>query len=141
MDIVKYIDYKVESLKSQYPDIDFEQIRNNAILSFSNRTEPLEVLKQYIDVSFANAVTKLTGNTYIEEEPFVMTPQEEQVYQELKQENFAKRSAMGLGNGKKLILEKPSIDSNKGGISLFGIIAIVAVVVVSLAILVWKVIF
>ena len=48
-EIVKYIDYKVSTLSPQYPNVDFKLLRENAIQSFSGRTEPLEVLKQYID--------------------------------------------------------------------------------------------
>lgn len=140
-DIVKYIDYKVSTLSPQYPNVDFKLLRENAIQSFSGRTEPLEVLKQYIDAAFMNAIDKLDKKEEVVEEPFVMTPQEERIYEELKQESIARRNAMGLNNSKRLTFENNGMNSNKGLINHLGIIIFVALAVITLLLVVWKFVF
>lgn len=140
-DIVEYIDYKVSSLSSQYTTIDFKVLRENAIQSFSSRTEPLEILKQYIDAAFMNAIDKLNKEEKVTEESFVMSPEEEHAYQELKQESLERKNMMGINNHKKLVLENSAINSNKGLINQLGIIILVVLAVVALLLVVWKVIF
>ncbi len=140
--IVEYIDKWISDLKAKYPDMNFDNVRDGAINSFAKSSEPFEFIKARIDEVFTSAERNMGGIKQVmtkSEESFKMTPHEQEIYGQLKQEILSKREAMGLSNAKKLTLERPNNFDNRGYISFFIIMGIVLAFVVALIVVVCNV--
>lgn len=142
-EIVKYIDELVNELNVKYPSMDFQNVRVQAIKAFGSMSGPIEEIKIQIKNAFLNAENNIKNSVQTvpkKEDSFELTREEQMVYEQLKQESIQKRNAMGLNNGKKLVLNRNNYE-NRGYISLFIILGIVLAVVVSLVVIVCNVLF
>lgn len=141
-EIIGYINMLVDDLIVKFPNMNFENVRDNAISSFITMNGDFNSIKEQIDASFAKAIHNMSlgkQDNNKEQDSFEMTSEEAMVYQQLKQENLAKRNAMGLNNVKKLVLERPNDFNNRGYINFLVIMGIVLVVLVTLIVLVCNV--
>lgn len=142
--IISYIDLLINELNGKYPNMDFTNVRNNAILTFSKMSGSFEEIKALIDESFAIAVSKIKVSEEAVQSisnSFEMTPEEEVVYQQLKQDSLVKRDKLGLNSSKKLVLKNNNNSFNNGYISFLIVLIVVLVVVVSLIVIVCNVLF
>lgn len=143
--IVEYINKLVNDLTVKFPNMNFNNVRDNAISAFTSMNGDFDAIKGQIDASFAKAVQNMSSveQDNVKEsdsiDSFEMTPEETAMYQQLKQENLARRNAMGLNNGKKLVLERPNDLNNRGYINFLIIMGIVLVVLVALIVVVCNV--
>lgn len=141
-EIVEYINKLVNDLTVKFPNMNFNNVRDNAISAFTSMSGDFDTIKVQIDESFAKAVQNMNSVEQVNAkemdsvDSFEMTPEETTMYQQLKQENLAKRNAMGLNNGKKLVLERPNDLNNRGYINFLIIMGIVLVVLVALIVVV-----
>lgn len=144
-EIVDYINKLVNDLTVKFPNMNFSNVRDNAISAFTSMSGDFDTIKVQIDASFAKAVQNMNSVEQVNAkemdsvDSFEMTPEETTMYQQLKQENLAKRNAMGLNNGKKLVLERPNDLNNRGYINFLIIMGIVLVVLVALIVVVCNV--
>ena len=144
-EIVEYINRLVNDLTVKFPNMNFSNVRDNAISAFTSMSGDFDTIKVQIDASFAKAVQNMNSVEQVNAkemdsvDSFEMTPEETTMYQQLKQENLAKRNAMGLNNGKKLVLERPNDLNNRGYINFLIIMGIVLVVLVALIVVVCNV--
>lgn len=144
-EIVEYINKLVNDLTVKFPNMNFSNVRDNAISAFTSMSGDFDTIKVQIDASFAKAVQNMNSVEQVNAkemdsvDSFEMTPEETTMYQQLKQENLAKRNAMGLNNGKKLVLERPNDLNNRGYINFLIIMGIVLVVLVALIVVVCNV--
>lgn len=144
-EIVEYINKLVNDLTVKFPNMNFNNVRDNAISAFTSMNGDFDAIKVQVDASFAKAVQNMNSVQQVNaKEPdsrdsFEMTPEEAAIYQQLKQENLARRNAMGLNNGKKLVLERSNYLSDRGYINFLVIMGIVLVVLVALIVVVCNV--
>lgn len=144
-EIIEYIDGLVNALAQKYPNMNFSNVRNNAVAAFTKMDGDFDTIKIQIDASFARAIQNMNlGEAKVSREKstgesFEMTPEEQTIYQQLKQENLEKRKAMGLDNAKKLVLQKPNDFNNNGYVNFLIIMGIVVVVLVALIVVVCNV--
>lgn len=134
-EIVEYVNKLINELSSEYPNMNFNNVRDNAIITYTRMDGTFETIKSHIDADFTKAIQNMKGKE-TSDDIFEMTSDELQIYQQLKQENLVKKNSMGLNNAKKLVLDKPTRPSNGGYISFLIIMGIVLTVIVALVILV-----
>lgn len=144
-EIIEYIDKLVSGLTQKYPNMSFSNVRNNAVAAFTKMDGDFETIKVQIDASFSSAIQNMNLGEAQErreqpvDESFEMTPEEQTLYQQLKQENLEKRKAMSLGNAKKLVLQKTNEFNNNGYVNFLIIMGIVLIVLVVLIVVVCNV--
>ncbi|MGN1371604.1 MAG: hypothetical protein ACI4XM_04965 [Candidatus Coprovivens sp.] len=141
--IISYVDLLINELNGKYPNMDFNNVRNNAISTFLKMSGSFEDIKTMIDEAFVNAVQKMKASEEAVQSisnSFEMTPEEEAVYQQLKQDSLVKRNNLGLNNSKKLVLKNDN-SFNNGYISFLIVLIVVLVVVVSLIVIICNVLF
>ncbi len=144
-EIVEYINKLVNDLTVKFPNMNFNNVRDNAIAAFTSMNGDFAAIKGQIDASFAKAVQNMSSVEQVNVkgsdsiDSFEMTSEEAAMYQQLKQENLARRNAMGLNNGKKLVLERPNDLNNRGYINFLIIMGIVLVALVALIVVVCNV--
>ncbi len=138
--IVEYIDLLINKLGSQYWDKDFSMVRSKSIEIFCNMEGTIEELQPQIESSFINMISDIDAEKAKQADNFSLTNEEQKVYETIKQENVAKREALGLNNVKKLLFKrKDKSKSNGGYISLLAVLGIVIIVVVLLTVIVCNV--
>jgi hypothetical protein len=136
--IVDFINMLVGDLSMKYPNMDFSNVRINAINNFANMTGSIDEIKSKILISFSNAernLQQINNKT----DNFEMTNEEQMIYEQLKQENLEKKNSMGLNNVKRLTLTRNTNFDNRGYINFLIIMGIVLVVIVSLIVIVCNV--
>ena len=136
--IVDFINMLVGDLSMKYPNMDFSNVRINAINNFANLTGSIDEIKSKILISFSNAernLQQINNKT----DNFEMTNEEQMIYEQLKQENLEKKNSMGHNNVKRLTLTRNTNFDNRGYINFLIIMGIVLVVIVSLIVIVCNV--